>query len=87
MEPLGCTGLTVGRLIRGKKNHIHIIFSWTQGSYEHESPVPGCVCLCGFPFSWCKARYDTLPPLLSPLGIEWLFTCHLSPLLAANVVN
>lgn len=47
---------------------------------------PGCMSMWGF-FSWCKAQFDTFTPLLSLMGIEWLFTYHLSPLLAANVVN
>lgn len=47
---------------------------------------PG-VCPSVCVFSWCEAQYDTFTPLWTLMGIEWMFTYHLSPLLAANVVN
>lgn len=79
MEALCCTGLIIVKLIRGEeKSNICLIFAQTQRGYEHESPLSPCVF---------KARSDTFTLLLSLMGIEWMLTYHLSPLLAANVVN
>lgn len=81
MEALCCSGLSI---VRGKNIMLASYLLKQKGGYVHERPVS----MCSFVgFSWCRAQNDTSTLLLCHMGFEWMFTYHLSPLLAANVVS
>lgn len=72
---------------RKKKSHICITSTQTQRCDVHESPVSWGIYMLFLFFHAVKPNLNTFTPLLTLVGIEGMFTYHLSPLLAANVVN